>query len=176
MDRYKLVEQLGNSNMQFNRPDNSIESTPGLPVPTQLIDYRDIENKDGFYFTFRLGGTNAQTSGNYGYVFTARNPVEILRVAEVHETAGTDAGSVVLDVLKVPSGTAIGSGTSMLASTFDLKSTADTPVIKEGTALSAYRRLKENESLALKTTGTLTSLAGVCVTIYCQNYGRGSYK
>lgn len=162
--------------MQENTQDNLIASTPGLPTPGQLLDYREVENKDGFYFTFSLGGALAQTSANYGFIFTARHPIEILRVVEIHETAGSDLGAVTLDIVKTPSGTAIGSGTSVLASTFNLKSTANTPVSKQGTGLSSTRRLKENESLACKTSGTLTDLAGVCVTIYCQNYGRGSYK
>jgi hypothetical protein len=139
-------------------------------------DYKDITNKDGFYFTFRLGGTSAATNANYGYVFTARHPIEILRISEIHETAGSDAGALTLDVLVVPSGTVIGSGTSMLATTFNLKSTANTVVYKEATNLNSHRRLSENQSLALKVTGTATDLAGVCVTVYCQNYGRGSYK
>ena len=142
----------------------------------ELIEYKDIQNKDGFYFTVSLGGVLAQTAANFGFVFTARHPLEILRICEIHETAGTDAGAVTLDVVKCTSGTAISSGTSILAATFNLKSTANTPINKEGLSLNSYRRLKENESLALKTTGTLTALAGVCITIYCQNFGKGSYK
>ncbi len=145
-------------------------------IPNQLTDYQTLSNKDGFYFTFRLGGALAQTAANYGYVFTARHPVEILRISEIHETAGTDAGAVTMDVLKVTSGVAIGSGTTILVAAFNLKSTAATLVFKQGVNFTSNRRLKENESLAFKTSGTLTDLAGVCVTIYFQNYGRGSYK
>lgn len=163
--------------MDNQQQDNTITSTPGLPTPGQLTDYKDLENKDGFYFAIIIPGASAQTAANFGYIFTARFPIEILRVTEVHQTAGTDVGAVTLDVLRVPSGTAIGSGTSILASTFDLKSTAATPVYKQGLTLSSStRRVKENESLALKTSGTLTALADVCVTVYCQNYGKGSYK
>jgi len=172
-----INQQLHRFNMDNQPIDNSIAQTPGLPTPGQLTDFRQLENKDGFYFSITIPGTSAQTAVNFGYIFTARFPIEILRVTEVHETAGTDAGAVTLDVLRVPSGTAIGSGTSILASTFNLKSTAATPVYKQGLNLSSTtRRLKENESLALKTSGTLTALADVCVTIYYQNYGRGSYK
>lgn len=144
------------------------------------MQFQEIENKDSYIQCITVPGTLAATSGNYGYVLTARTvALQVIGVGEKHETAGTDAGSVTLDVLKVPDGTAIASGTSILASTFNLKSTANTWVFKQGADLSTVkfiRYLEAGESLALKITGTLTSLTGVHMCIYYKPVNNGSYR
>lgn len=115
-----------------------------------------------------------------GAVFIAEADYEVLEVAERHGTAGSDNGDVTMDVKKVPNGTAVGSGTSVLASTFDMKSTADTLVRKNrsngglSTTASALR-LAAGDALALDFTGTLTALAGVGVTIWVRRVSRPSY-
>ena len=142
----------------------------------QLVDFQNIINKDGYYFTAKVQGTSAATSGNYGIFATVRYPIQILRVVERHEVIGSDAGAVTLDVVIVDNGSAISTGTSILASTFDLKGTANTLQIKEKRTLSSTRLVEPNQSLALETSGTLTAVAGVSVTVYYQPYSRGSYK
>lgn len=142
----------------------------------QQAKWEQIERKDGFYLTVNLVSTLPATAANYGTFFTARWPMEVLRVTERHGTLGTDAGAVTLDVEKLASGTAKGSGTSILSSTFSLKSTINTPVTKEGVNLSSARQLKENESLALKSSGTLTAVADLQVTLYCKPIGKGDYR
>lgn len=100
---------------------------------------------------------------------------ELVEAIETHTVAGSDGGSVTLDIKKVSPGTAPGSGTSMLASssTFNLKSTANTPVHKvRGSGLAAtqaLRTLRSGQSLCLDFTGTLTALAGMSVTILLRN-------
>lgn len=108
--------------------------------------------------------------------FIAKNPVEVFWVAEAHLVAGSDAGAVTMDIVKLTDGQAVAAGTSILASTFDMKSTANTVVSKEGKELSSSRVLKTGERLALDFTGTLTDLAGVQVTLYCKFPLRGNYK
>lgn len=143
----------------------------------QSMDFQELTNKDGYYFTVYVGGTAGATSGNYGRFATVRYPIQILRIDEIHEVLGTDAGAVTLDVVVVPNGSAISAGTSLLASTFSLKSTINTLQIKEKRNLStAVRMVEPNQSLALKTSGTLTAVAGVCVTVYYKPYAKGSYK
>lgn len=106
--------------------------------------------------------------------FIADADYELESVAERHETIGGDGGAVTLDIVKVSaSGVAVGAGTSMLASTFDLKSTANTNVRKDRTAggLSTTRtatRLAKGNVLGINLTGTLTNVTGVCVTIVLQ--------
>lgn len=95
---------------------------------------------------------------------------ELVCVSEVHDVAGTNGSAVTLDIVKCAAGTTVASGTSLLASTFDLKSTADTPVTKTvsngGVAQAqSSRQILQGESVALNFAGTLTDLAGVAVTI-----------
>jgi hypothetical protein len=131
------------------------------------------EVRYGKYITYSINGDTAQTATNYGIMFIARHPIEIMRVTETHRTAGTDVGAVTLDVKKASSGVAIASGTSLLSSTFSLKSTADTPVVKEGSNLSSSRTLKENDRIELVVSGTLTDLSDVNVTIYYKETNQG---
>lgn len=144
------------------------------------LQFEDIQNKDSYIQCVTIPGTSAATSTNYSYVLTAREiALEIIGVSEKHETAGTDGGAVTLDVVKVPNGTAISGGTTILISTFNLKSTANTQVLKRGRALSTVadiRYLQIGESVALKTSGTLTAVAGVNVCIYFRPAHNGTYK
>jgi len=143
--------------------------------------WNEITDKDGFYITVSLPGVLSQTTGYYDQFFIARQPIEVLRVSEVHTTAETAEGSAYLDIEKLTGTTAPGSGTSILASEqyFDLKSTANTVSNRENfTGLSSARQLKENERLALKDLGTatLSSLTGVQVTLYCKYLNKGGYR
>ena len=137
--------------------------------------WENIENKDGFYLTVNLPTTQPQTTGNYGMFFTAYRSCEILQVTEVHAVAGTDAGAVTLDIEKLTGTTALGSGLSVLAATFDLKSTAYTLVRKIGRTLSDNRMLAPGDRLALTDAGVLTDLEGVQVTLYLKFRKRGGY-
>jgi len=144
--------------------------------PKQQIDFQELINKDGYYFTAKVQGTSATTSGNYGIFATVRYPIQIIRIDERHEVAGSDGSAVTLDVVVVNNGSAVSTGASLLASTFNLKATADTLQIKDKRNLSNNRFVEPNQSIALKTSGTLTAVAGVSVTVYYQPYARGSYK
>jgi len=147
---------------------------------TDLIEFKDIRNKDSYIQCTNVAGTLAATAGNYGYILTARQKaLEIIGVSEKHEVAGNNGGTVSLDIVKVADGSAISAGTSILASVFNLKSAANTNVYKEGKDLSIasnIRYLKIGESVALKTTGVLTNVAGVHVCIYFKPVFNGSYK
>jgi hypothetical protein len=148
----------------------------------QLIQFKDIQNKDSYIQCINIPGTSAATSTNYGYVLTARGiALEIIGVSEKHEVKGTDPdpATVTLDVLKVPDATAISSGASILVTPFNLKSAANTNVYKEGKLLkttSDIRYLQIGESIALKTTGTLTAVTGVHVCIYYKPAFNGTYR
>lgn len=98
-------------------------------------------------------------------VFTADGPYELVGVSEVHGTAGNDAGAVTADVVKCTGTTAVASGTTMLASTFDLKSTAETVVDKSLTATLANRKVVSGDRIGINFTGTLTALAGGVITL-----------
>lgn len=155
------------------------ESEYSFEMPT----WETLERKDGFYLNVFLPGVQAQTAGNYGVFFIVRYACEVVRISEVHAVAGSDAGAVTLDIEKLTGTQALGGGVSLLAATFNLKSTANTVVVKEGVAsktgstpLSDNRRLSENNRLALKVSGVLTALQGLQVTLYCKPLGRGNYR
>jgi len=143
------------------------------------MEYENLENKIGDYATFFLAGTASQTAANYPVFFTARHPVELAWITETHSAAGTDGGAVTLDIRKLASGIAPTAGSSMLVSTFNLKSTANTPVTKEGyvgLVSNNARVLIEGQRIGAVSSGTLTALEGVTVTAYFKYVNLGSFK
>lgn len=113
---------------------------------------------------FFLPGATPATAANFGVCFfTAKRPMQLVAVNERHSTAGSDGGAVTAMVKKVPSGTAVGSGTDMLSAGISLKGTADTNAAGTLHGTTANLQLAAGDSLAVALTGTPTSLAGVCV-------------
>lgn len=108
-------------------------------------------------------------------VFIADRDYTVLEVRESHAVAGNDAGAVTLDVVKATGTTAVASGTTVLASTFDMKGTADTVVSKTrangGVVATAVAELASGNRLGFNFTGTITTLSGVLVTIVLQPRG-----
>jgi len=141
------------------------------------VEIENVQHKDGFWITRFID--DATVSTEFGVIFIALWPCEVLSVGETHRTAGSDAGSVTLQLEKLTSGQALDAGTTMLQTAFDLKSTANTPVIKTGRDLvftPGYRTLETGDRLALKDAGTLTALAGINVTVYFKRMGKGEYQ
>jgi len=142
-------------------------------MPT--VEFQDIDNKDGFFITATLNDTAAATAANYGVLFTAlKRKYEVMVVGEIHGTAGTNAGAVTLQLEKLTGTTAKGSGSNILVTAFDLKGTINTLVKKEGVDLTG-KTLDVGDRLAWKTSGTLTSVANVHITVYLKPLGRGGY-
>ncbi len=140
-----------------------------------MTEFRDIEDKDGFFITATLNDTAAATAANYGVLFTAlKRGYEVMVVGEIHGTAGTNAGAVTLQLEKLTGTTAKGSGSNILVTAFDLKGTINTLVKKEGVELTG-KTLAVGDRLAWKTSGTLTAVANVHITVYLKPLGRGSY-
>ena len=162
---------------QTKRQDFVTNKPPTYESPEDtVIRWENIKKKDGFYIHVNLFGTDAATAGNYTHFFTARYPLEVTHVSEVHATAGSDAGAVTLDIERLTGTTAPGSGDSILSSTFDLKGTANTVVEQSGSDMTSYSTLKQGHRLALVLTGTPTAVDSVCVTLYCRFANRGDYK
>lgn len=113
-------------------------------------------------------------------VYVADADTELLEVTERHITKGSDGGAVTLDVVKANDAVALGSGTSMLASTFDLKSANDTLVRKNITAgglatTATTRQFARGVSVQLNFGGTLTALAGLLVQLTFRRLSRPAY-
>lgn len=102
--------------------------------------------------------------------FIADADYELMSVSEIHETLGTDAGAVALDVKKSTGTQTAAAGATMLASTFNLKAAINTVVRKDRsggglTATLGNRRITKGDRVVIALTGVLTAVTGVCVTL-----------
>ena len=113
-----------------------------------------------------LVGTEPASAANFDTFFVAEFDLEIIAASESLRVAGNDAGAVTLDIEKLTSGQASGAGVSVLSTTFNLKSTAETPVRVTATTTKVDRILKRGDRLSLKDTGTLTNLAHMTLSIF----------
>ena len=93
--------------------------------------------------------------------FVATRAMRVVGVTVRPTVAGTDAGAVTAEIRKVPSGTAIASGTVVHASTANLKGTVNTNQNLALSATPANSRLAAGDALAVDFTGALTSATGV---------------
>lgn len=136
----------------------------------------EIDGKDGFYISHQVVGTDCLDSNNYSTFFVCTIPCEVLTIVERHETAGTHASAVTLQVRAVPDGSSVGNGVALLRTAFDLKGAIRTAVLKHKNDLVIAKTLDVGDALALETAGTLTSVNNVCVTVYLKPLGRGDYR
>jgi len=128
------------------------------------VEYKNINYKK-LYIEHTIQGLNSATATNYGVFWIAPCACVITAFYEVHQVAGSDAGAVVLNLEKLISTVAVGSGDEILSTDLSLKTTAD--IVQNGviTLTSAYRSLKKGDRLALKDTGTLTDVSNVTVLV-----------
>lgn len=94
-------------------------------------------------------------------VYVAQRSVRVDSIIGRVTVAGTDGSAVTATVRKVPSGTAITSGTALHSSTFNLKGTADTNQTLTLSTTASDLLLAAGDAIALDFTGTLTSATGV---------------
>lgn len=119
-----------------------------------------------FLVTFNVAG--GAVAGDYDGSIPIPFAWKAVSVTERHQTAGSDAGAVTVMVTKVPSGTAKGSGTDMLSAGINLKATADTNQSGTLHGTAANYTGAAGDAVALVTTGTLTAVDGVTVTVELQ--------
>lgn len=136
--------------------------------------------KDVVLITFSAGPNAALLTLPNVTVFIADTDYRLEAVSEVHETLGTDGSAVTLDLVKCTGTQAAASGTTMLASTFNLKATINTVVrkSKSGGGLSATTanvRVASGDRIALNFGGTTTALSGLCVSLWLKAQRRPSY-
>lgn len=130
------------------------------------VSYLNLDNKIIVY-PFTIQGTNAATTTNYSRIFIAPYLMRVISISEIHAVKGTDGSAVSLQVEKLTGTTAPGSGTVLLNTAFDLKGTINT--LQTGSLVTpASLNLAVGDGLALKLTGTPTSVANVTVTIVLQ--------
>lgn len=134
---------------------------------SNILSWFDIGQKQ-LYVHHTIQGVSAATAGYYGVFLIVPAPGLIVGFKEVHSTAGTDGGAVTLDLEKLTGTTAAGSGVTALNSTLSLKAAANTVQTATITFTSANKTLAGGDRLALKLTGTPTSLATVSVLLTLQ--------
>jgi hypothetical protein len=154
-------------------------------MPAQLMEFATNEGNVPVVHPRReiaqitLSGAAAATAGNYSVFFvvpgtetgTAAATKDLYEVTAIRwrqETLGTDAGAVSFDVYKVPSGAIIGGGGitgPITAATNNLKANLRVSNAPALTSVIADRRLKPGDCLALLSTGTLTSVSNLSVSV-----------
>ena len=146
---------------------NALKENPVLPTHSHTgfdmdkVKQTDLQERFERY-CFTIPGTQAATATNYGVVFIAQKPCYVTTFQEVHQTLGTDAGAVTLDLEKLTSGQAPDGGSTILATALSLKTTINT--VQTATITSyANRTLAKGDRLCLKDSGVLTAVANVTV-------------
>lgn len=169
IEQYSIVQPLVKIDIDKAIKDYASQSQFGLyDIPTHQhtgidanrVEFSDIADKF-FFLPYMIPNSDQATS--YGVVFIAPFTCHLISVQESHLIAGTISGT--LQVVKQTPGQGIGAGTNMLNSAISLTSTANSPVI--GTLSTDYTALTLNpgDRIKLTVSGTLTTLAGVCVTL-----------
>jgi hypothetical protein len=141
------------------RPGGGMEPTNfnhGIEVDPQNLNGLDGEKYiAGTRHTVQFPQIAAADMGKTFWI--APHDCKVINAWERHVTVAGQAGTMQIE--KVPSGTAIGSGTVVLASAFDLTSTANTAVKKDALTTSAAV-MAAGDSLATKlASGAATSYA-----------------
>lgn len=109
-----------------------------------------------------LSGTAPVTASQYERFWTA--PAKCV-VDSVTATWSVASSSGTLQIEKVPSGTAQGSGTNLLSATISTAGAANTNTAGTLSTTAATVELASGDSLALVNGGTLTSLTDLQVTV-----------
>lgn len=129
-----------------------------------LIQFDDgsmgVQGNDLDTGAFIYASTEYNASSIDKTFFIATRALRVVGVVVRPTVAGTDAGAVTAVVQKTPSGTAIGSGTTVHAGSANLKGTANTNQALALSATPAAMRLAAGEALAVDFTGVLTSAVG----------------
>jgi len=162
MPDYKQEEQL---NPIFNPVKLNIAQ---LHFPLDPISRRIIKDILIFPINTSLPGTSAATQGNYGVFFTnnTSNSWEIERISESHTTAGSDGGTVSLQVERLQGAEAPDSGDLLLSTAFNLKGTANTVQHGDLSSNKSLLIIQQGDRLCLRDSGTTTAVAGVNVSVF----------
>ena len=131
---------------------------------TDRIRFENLKDRSVFV-SHTIIGADSATASNYGVFFIAPERCYVKSVMEVHQVAGTDGGSVGLNIEKLTDGVALGSGVEVLESDMSLKETANTTQSGIINFIRGNSSLQAGNRLAMKDTGTLTSVSNVTVLV-----------
>lgn len=143
---------------------------------SKQIPFSSIIQKK-LYVPYNVTGA-ATSSSAIGVFFIAPFPMTLSGVWESHGTAGTAGGAVTLQIEKLTGTQAAGAGVNMLATAIDLKGAINTVIYYpdtfttrflsqdfDATYGTKYVALQGGDRIALKTSGTLTSVADITVLL-----------
>lgn|SRR3990167_2551020 len=142
--------------------------TPEVLLPSPRLDLKTRQSlrREMLIPTFvNVPGTTATDANEYGVFFLADRAYQIISIAQVHERAGTDGGTVAVGVFLATDGDATG----VEIASFSLKLSANVVRYESfpntATSLPDDWTLRKSQRLLLTTAGTLTNVKGVCVTV-----------
>lgn len=115
--------------------------------------------------SFVIPGTSASGTTNYSVFHIAAYSERVQQVQEVHAIAGTDGGSVTLQIEKLTATQIPGAGMNLLSTALSLKATANSVQTGIIVPLVATPNLAKGDRLAFKLSGTPTSVQDVVVSI-----------
>lgn len=139
-------------------------------IDSLQVDYTALSNKF-FLVPHTIYGLDAAAVANYSIFFIAADPCVVTGFTEVHTTAGTDVGTVTIQLEKLTGTTAPGSGTVLLNTALSMKATANT--VQTGSLVTSSNPAVQNtttylakgDRLALKRAGVFSDVANVTVVV-----------
>lgn len=143
-----------------------LQSNPILPdhfhnrYDASPVNFKDIYQKK-IYIDWSIPGTSAATATNYGVFWIAPVACYVSNFYEVHQTAGSDGGTVTVTLEKLTGTTAPDSGSVVLGTALSLKATANTVQTGTLTTTLSSKTLAKGDRLCLKDAGVLTAVANV---------------
>lgn len=162
--RALIQDEIDNNSAQNQFAVSQVPFHTHNGADAPLISFSNLKNKM-FILPYTLFGSSAATAGNYSTFFTAPYPMTITGITEVHTALGTNGSAVTLVVEKLTGTTAPGSGFNTMSTTFNLKGTINTIQTAQLSTVLGNIQIKTGDRLALKLTGTPTSVANVTVTL-----------
>lgn len=145
------------SGFQVNKhTHNGFDSPP--------VSFSDLANNQ-FSVSSHIQGTSAATATNYGAFWIAPFACSVQTMWESHGNPGSDAGDVSLLFLILSPGQTFLSTPFYEITSFSLKTPANVPGFEPLRQGAAPAILKAGDRLALTTSGVLTNVADVTVTV-----------
>ena len=141
-----------------------------------IIYNRNIMEKDGFYVTVNIRGANVGGVGvtysaatEFGIVFIAKHPCEVLQISEAHKVATTGSCGIV----KRENG---GSSDLSIHTNFSLTGAAYTTLTKSGTDLNKTNSFLKAGDMLVSTGSGIANDANINMTIYLKPSNQGNYR
>ncbi len=108
-------------------------------------------------------------------LFIVPYAMTVTGIQEIHATAGDDSGSVTINLTKDVSGVVPGAGTTLMSGTFNAKGTANTTQTATLSSDPSVLTLAAGDRIGVNFVGTVTTLAGLVITLKVAPGGKGGW-